>query len=99
MLKYLAQLLKNLLGDSVGRVLSGAGLSLVSMAALLPLVTSALNAAASAVGGIGGIGGDVLNVILLFGFGEALSVMGAAMLTRMSVQAAGVGLKKASAAP
>lgn len=96
MLKYLAQLLKNLLGDSVGRVLSGAGLSLVSMAALLPLVTSALNAAASAVGGIGG---DVLNVILLFGFGEALSVMGAAMLTRMSVQAAGVGLKKASAAP
>lgn len=93
MLKYLSQLLKNLLGDSLARVLGGAGLSLVSMAALVPLVTTALNAAASAVGGIGG---DVLNVILLFGFGEAMSVMGAAMLTRMSIQAASVGLKKAA---
>lgn len=93
MLKYLSQLLKNLLGDSFARVLTGAGLSLVTMAALVPLVTTSLNAAA---GAVGGIGGDVLNVILLFGFGEALSVMGAAMLTRMSIQAASVGLKKAS---
>ena len=93
MLKYISLLLKNLLGDAFARVLTGAGLSMVSMAALLPLVTTALNAAASAVGGIGG---DLLNVILLFGFGEALSVMGAAMLTRMSIQAATFGIKKAS---
>lgn len=93
MLKWLSLLLKNLLGDGVGRVLSGAGLSLVTGAVALPLITTALNAAASAVGGIGG---DVLNVALLFGFGEALSVMGTAMLTRAAMVSARVGLKRAA---
>ncbi len=93
MLKWLSLLLKNLLGDGVGRVLSGAGLSLVTGAVSLPLITTSMNAAASA---IGGIGGDVLNVALLFGFGEALSVMGTAMLTRAAMVSTRVGLKRAA---
>lgn len=93
MLKWLSILLKNLFGDGIARVLGGAGLSLVTGAVALPLITTALNAAASA---IGGIGGDVLNVALLFGFGEALSIMGTAMLTRAAMGATRVGVKRAT---
>ncbi|KRG64253.1 hypothetical protein ABB26_08710 [Stenotrophomonas humi] len=93
MLKWLSLLLKNLLGDGVGRVLGGAGLSLVTGAVALPLITTAMNTAASK---IGGIGGDVLNVALLFGFGEALSIMGTAMLTRAAMGATRVGIKRAT---
>lgn len=93
MLKWLSILLKNLFGEAGARVLGGAGLSLVTGAVALPLITTALNAAASA---IGGIGGDVLNVALLFGFGEALSIMGTAMLTRAAMGATRAGLKRAA---
>jgi len=93
MLKWLSLLLKNLLGDGVARVLGGAGLSLVTGAVALPLITTALNTAVSA---IGGIGGDVLGVALLFGFGEALSIMGTAMLTRAAMGATRVGIKRAA---
>lgn len=93
MLKWLSLFLKNLFGDGVARVLGGAGLSLVTGAVALPLITTALNGAASA---IGGIGADVLNVALLFGFGEALSIMGTAMLTRVAMGASRVGIRKAT---
>lgn len=93
MRSWLAGLLKNLFGDSVARVLGGAGLSLATAAALIPLLTTAMNAAA---GAIGGIPADVLNVALLAGFGEALSIVGSAMLTRVGMQAASVGVRRAT---
>lgn len=93
MLKWLAMLLKNLLGETVARVLGGAGLSLVTGAVALPLVSGALNLAASS---IGGITADVLNVALLFGFGEVMSIMGTAMLTRTMLTSTRVGIKKAA---
>lgn len=93
MRSWLATLLKNLFGDSVARVLGGAGLSLATAALLLPAITSALNAAAS---GINGIPSDVLNVALLFGFGEAMSLIGSAMLTRVAMNSTRLGLKKAT---
>lgn len=93
MLKWLSIFLKNLFGDGVARVLGGAGLSLVTGAVALPLITTALN---TAVAKIGGIGGDVLNVALLFGFGEALSIMGTAMVTRAAMGATRVGIKRAT---
>lgn len=93
MRSWLSNLLKNLFGDSVARVLGGAGLSLVSAAVMIPLVTTLLNQAASA---LGGVSGDMLAVIGMFGFGEAISIMGSAMLTRLTIQSTSVGIKKAA---
>lgn len=93
MRSWLSTLLKNLFGDAVANVLGGAGLSLVSAAVLIPLVTSALDMAASA---MSGVPGDMLSVINLFGFGEALSILGSAMLTRVTIASATVGVKKAA---
>lgn len=93
---WLRNLLQSLFGDSVARILSGAGLSLVSAAVLVPLVTTLLNQAASA---MGGVPGDMLSIIGMFGFGEALSIIGSAMLTRLAVNSTSIGIKKASSAP
>lgn len=93
MRSWLSGLLKNLFGDSIARVLGGAGLSLVSAAVMIPLVTTLLNQAASA---IGGVPGDLLSMIGLFGFGEAMSIIGSAMLTRLAIQSTSVGIKKAA---
>lgn len=96
MRSWLSTLLKNLFGDSIARVLGGAGLSLVSAAVLIPLVTTMLNEAASA---MGGMPGDMLSIVALFGFGEAMSIIGSAMLTRLAIQSTSVGIKRAANAP
>lgn len=88
-------LLQNLFGDALARVLTGAGMSVVSFAALLPLVQGALNMIAASVNGLPS---DVASVALLGGFGEALSIIGSAVLTRMAIASAQVGLTKGSAA-
>lgn len=93
MRSWLATLLRNLFGDSVARVLGGAGISIVTGAILMPLVSGALNSAAAA---IAGIGGDMLQVMLLGGIGEILSITGAAMMTRMALASTKLGLKKAA---
>jgi len=93
MRSWLANLLRNLFGDAVARIFGGAGLALVTSAVMIPVVTTALNQAAAA---FGGIPADILNVVLLFGFGEAMSIIGAAMLTRLAVQSANVGVRRAT---
>lgn len=93
MRSWLATLLRNLLGDSVGRVLSGGGLALATGALMIPLLTTALSAVSSA---FGGITGDILDVALMFGTGEGLSIIGSAMLTRVTINSAAVGLRKAA---
>lgn len=95
MRSWLSNLLRELFGESIARALGGAGLALTTAAVLIPLVTTALNAAAAA---LAGIGGEILQVILLFGFGEALSIVGAASLTRLMMGAGRVGIKKAAGA-
>lgn len=95
MRSWFSGLLKNLFGESIARALGGAGLSIATAALLLPLITSGLNMAASA---LGGITADVLNVALLFGFGEAMTIMGTAMLTRVALNSTKLGLKKAAGA-
>lgn len=94
MRSFIATLFKNLFGESIARALGGAGISLVSAAVMLPFISAALNAAAS---GLGGVPGDLLNVMLLCGVGECLSIVGSAMLTRVAMDAGKVGLKKATA--
>ncbi|MRT52336.1 DUF2523 domain-containing protein, partial [Xylella fastidiosa subsp. multiplex] len=75
MFSWLAMLLRNILGQTVARGLVGAGLALVTTVPLIPLVTSALNLIVSK---MSGISADVLNIALLMGFGEALSIIGSA---------------------
>lgn len=95
MRSWLAGLLKNLFGDSIARALSGAGLSLVSAAVLIPIVTTVLNQAAAA---FSSIDGGMLQVICLFGFGEAISILGSAMLSRLAIDSTRIGIKKAASA-
>lgn len=93
MRSWLSGLLKNLFGDSIARALGGAGLAMVSSAILIPLVTTLLDQAAAM---WGGIPGDMLAVIGIYGFGEAMSIIGSAMLTRVMIDATSVGIKRAS---
>lgn len=91
MLRWIKELLRNLVGDSIATALMGGGLALVSFAALSAVLIGALNQAASA---FAGIGGDVLNILLLGGLGEVLSIIGSAMLTRVAITSAGLGIRK-----
>lgn len=93
MISALKLLLTSLLGDFIGRILTGAGLALVTGAALIPLVTGALDAAAD---GMGGVSGNLLAVANMGGLGEAMSIIGSAVLTRATIVSAQVGLKKAA---
>lgn len=79
MLKTLFTFLEKLLGNSAARILFGGGFALASYAAVTTAVTSALNAAE---GYIGGMGGDLLKIVLLAGVSDALTLIGAAILTR-----------------
>lgn len=93
MIGALKLLLANLLGSFIARILTGAGLAVVSGAALIPLVTAALDAAAA---GLGGMPGDMLAICNMGGIGEAMSIIGSAMLTRTAINAGKLGLKKAA---
>lgn len=95
MFSKLRLLLAAMLGDSLGRILSGAGLALTTGAVLTPLVAGALDAVASAVGGLPG---DLLAIAAMGGIGEGMGIIGSAMLTRVAIKSASVGLKKAASA-
>lgn len=86
-------LLQSLFGDALARVLSGAGMSVLSVAAILPIVTAALNLCASH---MSGLPSDVASLMLLSGAGESVSIIGSAVLTRVAVNAAQVGISKGS---
>jgi len=93
MLKRLYLLLENLLGSSVAKMLAGAGVSLVSYAALAGVVMGALNAAAAAVGGMPAA---LYQVAMMSGIGYAISIIGAAIMTRVALNSASLGFKKAT---
>lgn len=95
MFKRLFDLLSRLLGNGAARVLSGAGLSLASYAALSAAVLGALNGVVSA---FSHVSADIANLVLLFGVGEAISIIGAAMLTRVALQSATLGLTRSGGA-
>jgi len=88
---WLGALLANLLGTAVARVLTGAGLALVTFASLTPLVLSALNAAANR---FNGIAASVLQIMLMCGIGTAISLIGSAIVTRIAIEATRVAIKK-----
>lgn len=79
MLKSLFKFLERLFGNSIARVLYGGGFALASYAVLTTAILGALNATK---GYIGGFGGDLLKIVLLAGVSDALTIIGAALLTR-----------------
>lgn len=88
---WLAALLTQLLGSAVARVATGAGIGLVTFAALTPIVLSAMNEISAR---MGGIESAVLNIMLLSGAGPALSMIGSAIVARVAIEAGKIGLKK-----
>lgn len=90
----IGKVLRDVAGELPGRVLTGAGLTLVSGAVVTPVVLSALNVAASS---FAGIGGATAAIVSMSGLGVAISAVGSAVLTRTYMNAARVGLTKASA--
>lgn len=95
MLRSLFLFFKNLVGDSLARVLTGGGLALVSFAGLSALWLGALELVR---GYAAGVAGDMMALILLFGFGEALTILGTAVMTRAGLQAATLGLSRSRGA-
>lgn len=93
MFSRLRALFAALFGEGIARMLSGAGLALTTGMVLTPMMTGGLQAAASA---IGGVPADILNVALLGGLGSVMSIVGTAMVTRIAVSSATIGLKKAT---
>lgn len=88
---WLAQFLIALVGNSLARVLTGAGLGLATGASLLPLVKTAL---AKIPQYWGGIAGDVSNVMLMAGAGEAITMIGSAIVTKVVIDAGKVAVQK-----
>lgn len=90
---WLAAFLVQLLGNSLARVLTGAGLGLATGVALLPLVKGALNLITQK---WSGISADLANVMLMAGAGEAITLIGSAIVTRIVIDAGKVAVQKAA---
>lgn len=88
---FLMKLLMWVLGGVIARVLVGAGLTLFGYGAFIGLLNFALDQINNA---LGGMTADMLNVLLLGGFGDVLSIVGSAMLTRVSLLAGIAGLAR-----
>ncbi|MCC5067069.1 DUF2523 domain-containing protein [Xanthomonas campestris] len=88
---WLSTLLTQLVGSAIARMATGAGIGLVTLAALTPIVLSALNEAASK---FGGITSAVANIMLLSGMGFGMSLIGSAILTRVAIEAGKISLQR-----
>ncbi len=93
MFAALGELLTGLLGGLLARVLIGAGMGVVTYGVLTTAVAGALSAM---VAQFGGIPADMLNLLLLSGVGQGLSIIGAAMTARAAMRAASVGVGMAA---
>lgn len=93
MFAALGELLTGLLGGLLARVLIGAGMGVVTYGVLTTAVSGALSAM---VAQFGGVPSDMLNLLLLSGVGQGLSIIGAAMTARAAMRAASVGVGMAA---
>jgi hypothetical protein len=93
MINLLIGALGLLVSSFVARVLVGAGLTIVSAVWIGGAVESALNAAAAS---LSGASASVVQLIALGGAGQALSIVGAALVGRAGLVAARTFLKVVS---
>jgi len=93
MMQILAGLVTWAFSGAMASILVGGGVTLVLATGLDYAINTFLSAAASA---MGGMTGDVLNLSLLFGWGQAISVVGGAFLSRVALVAAAnvIGINK-----
>lgn len=87
----LFSLAKWIVGGLIARMIIGAGMTVVSYIAFIPIVQFGLDQVSDA---MGGMAGDMLNVLLLGGVGEVLSIVGSGLLTRVSMVAGLAGLAR-----
>ena len=81
MFRTLLEKLATLLGTSVSRILVGGGFALITGAVVYAATQAAMDAS---VGYMSGIPQDAMAIIKLSGLGSALSLIGSAVLTRLS---------------
>lgn len=93
MFMRLGTLLRTLLGETLARILAGAGLSFASYAALTTIITQMLG---QVVASFSNVPANMLAIVLLAGCGEAVSIIGAAMLTKAALSSAMLGLKRST---
>lgn len=74
-----------MMSGAIANLLVGGGITLVIATGLDLLITEFLDDAAAM---MGGMPADILNLSLLFGWGEALSILGGALLTRVAIATA-----------
>lgn len=89
----LMKLVMWVVGGLIARTLVGAGLTIVGYVAFIPLMEYGLDQVNNA---LAGMAADMLSVLMLGGLGEVLSVVGSAMLTRVSMLAGLAGLARIS---
>ncbi len=82
MMALLAGLITWAMSGAIARLLIGGGITLVVAAGIETMVSSFMDQAVSA---MGGAPGAILQLSLLFGWGEAMSIMGGALLTRVAI--------------
>lgn len=78
----ISQLLKWVIVSTVARLFAGIGIALTSQAFLTSYANDALLAM---VGLVNGMGGDVGQLFLMMGFGSFLTIVGTALLTRVTI--------------
>lgn len=86
-------LLTSLVGSAGARILTGAGLGLVSFASLSAITSSALSAVSSM---MGGVSGSLAQIIAMSGIGFAMSAIGSGMIARVAIDATRVALARAA---
>jgi hypothetical protein len=89
MIAILGTVVQWALGGALGALLVGGGISLVVFSGLSLAVESAMEFAADS---LAGAPADVVQLALLTGVGDALSLIGAALITRAGILAAGTAL-------
>lgn len=90
MLRSLFVFLRRLFGSGfLANLLAGAGLGLVSFGGLSLALNGALSLVVSY---FAGVPGQVAGIVLLLGFGDALSIIGSALLVRAAIASAGVSI-------
>lgn len=91
MLRSLKLFLKGLFGGAIANLLVGGGLALVSFTGLKLAIEAALAVVQSYVGGLSS---DIFGVVMLLGMGDALSMIGSALLVRAAIASASVGISR-----
>jgi hypothetical protein len=97
MWSLLVRFVQWIMSGALANLLIGGGLTLVVASGIEVLLEDLLNQITSS---MSGMPSDILSLSLLFGWGEALSIIGGALLTRVAIKAAAnvVGFAKGASA-